>query len=139
MEIKKDYIYIVIAYILVILYIIFVNNIVLNTILLLLLLIYHIRTYIGMRKSLFKDKNDSLTSLQNKLDKSKREVISLFYNRTWLGGKTQVMTKGVKVCCLIVILAVIVPVFGGTVLAEDLSQGLTKSVTDTELFDEDMS
>ena len=47
--------------------------------------------------------------------------------------------KWMKVLGLIVILAVIVPVFGGTVLAEDLSQGLTKSVTDTELFDEDMS
>ena len=44
-----------------------------------------------------------------------------------------------KVFGLIVILAIIMSVFGGVVSAEDLSGGLIKSVTDTELFDEDVS
>ncbi len=47
--------------------------------------------------------------------------------------------KGKKVFGLIVILAIIVSVFDGAVSAEDVSPGLIKSVTDTELFDEDVS
>ena len=47
--------------------------------------------------------------------------------------------KGKKVLGVIVILAIIVSVFGGVVSAEDVSPGLIKSVTDTELFDEEVS
>ncbi|RJS82121.1 hypothetical protein CW713_05550 [Methanophagales archaeon] len=55
-----------------------------------------------------------------RLDKSKREVISLFYNRTRLGGKTQVMRTGVEVCCLIVILAIFGSLFGSVASAGNL-------------------
>ena len=74
MDIKKDYVYVVLAYLIVILYIIFVNDPVGSTILVLLLMVYHFFTFAGIKEKFFKDKKDSITSLQYKLDKSKKET-----------------------------------------------------------------
>ncbi len=43
--------------------------------------------------------------------------------------------KGKKIWSAIVILAIVVSVFGGAVLAEDVSGGLTQSINDVQLFD----
>ena len=51
MDIKKDYVYIILAYLFVMLYIIFVSNIAISVILVSLLLIYHIFTFVDIGKS----------------------------------------------------------------------------------------
>ncbi len=74
MDIKKDYIYVILAYLIVILYVIFVNDTIITIILVVLLMVYHFFTFTGIKERFFKDKENSITLLQRKLDKSKIET-----------------------------------------------------------------
>ena len=73
MSFKREYVSIAIAYFLVVLYVILDNNRPITIILVIALFLYHIIVFTQMRKTLFQDKETSVSKLLSRLDKSKKE------------------------------------------------------------------
>lgn len=72
-EFKKEYLKIVLAYVFVIIYMIITNDLIITTIFILLLMTYHFVAILGIKGKLFQDKEDSVTLLLHKLDRTKKE------------------------------------------------------------------
>ena len=70
---KRNIIQIIIAYALVLTYIIFVNNKVVNVFLVIALILYHINSITSINSKIQQDKNTSVSKLEYKLDKVKQE------------------------------------------------------------------
>ncbi|QMS84990.1 sensor histidine kinase [Candidatus Xianfuyuplasma coldseepsis] len=72
MNINREYLAIAVGYLLVILYIAFINNAVINIILVLILLFVHLQVYTQFKKRLSQEKDTSVNKLQSRLEKTKR-------------------------------------------------------------------
>lgn len=73
MNLKKDFATIIIAYILVIIYVLFGNNVVVAGLLVAALCLFHIVAFLQLHKTLNEDKETSVSKLLSRLDKSKKE------------------------------------------------------------------
>ena len=73
MKLNKEYLAIILGYIVVILYIAFVNNAIINIVLVIILFLVHIRIYNNIKNQLSFDKDSSVTRLQKRLAKTKKK------------------------------------------------------------------
>ncbi len=73
MNLKRDFVAIIIAYFIVIVYVIFGNNVIIAALLVTALCLYHIVAFLQLSKTLNEDKETSVSKLLSRLDKTKRE------------------------------------------------------------------
>lgn len=73
MKLNREYITIAVGYIIVILYIAFVNNAIFNIVLVVILFLIHIRLYNQIKNQLSSEKDSSVLRLQNRLAKTKKQ------------------------------------------------------------------
>lgn len=73
MNLKKDFTTIIVAYVIVIIYVIFGGNVYISALLVLALAMYHIVSFSRITKTLNEDKETSLSKLLTRLDKSKQK------------------------------------------------------------------
>lgn len=73
MKISREYLAISVGYMIVIFYIAFVNNPIINVLLVLALFLFHIRVYTQIKNRLSFEKDSSLSKLENRLAKTKKE------------------------------------------------------------------